>query len=85
MSEIVVEGHKIDTKDIYDIVNLCNTRKAGFLIKMIEKPDIEISEKIPYETYNHEFSVYYAPYKRLMSSIKEKWEADKTELPIFKL
>ncbi len=85
MSLIVVEGHKIDTKEIFDIELILKSRECGVKIKLIDKPELYISRTIPYETYNSEFQGYYAPYKALYKSVKEQWEADKTELKIFKL
>lgn len=83
--EIIVEGHKIDTKDIYDIESMCTGRFAGFKIKLTEKDDIVIGRRIPYERTPNEIMDYHKPYNKLMESIKEKWESDKTEIPIFKL
>ena len=83
--EIIIEGHKVDTKDIWDIELITDSRYVGIRIRVIDKPDILIGRKIAYETYSSEYSNIYAPYKKLYSEVKEKWELDKTELQIFKL
>ena len=83
--EIIIEGHKVDTKDIWDIELITDSRYAGIRIKVTDKPDILIGRKIAYETYSSEFSGIYAPYKKLYSAVKEKWESDKSDIPVFKL
>lgn len=83
--EIIIEGHKVDTKDIWDITIDCGSRGVYITIKVIDKSNIIIGKKIPYETYVSEYQGYYAPYKKLYQSIKEKWEADKSEIPVFKI
>lgn len=83
--KIVVCGHIIETTDIYDIVLITTTRNAAVVIKQINKPDVTIGKSIPYETRHGEFREYWDPYEKLYNDVKAKWEADKTELPIFKL
>jgi len=83
--EIIIEGHKVDTKDIWDVTLSKESRAVYILIKVIDKPDIKIGRTIPYETYSIEFADIYAPYEKLYKSVKEKWEADKADTPVFKL
>lgn len=83
--EIVIEGHKIDTKDIWDVIYEGNSRGVWVTIKLIDKPEIIIGRKIPYETYQYEMHEKFKPYIKLYDKIKEKWNADKSELPVFKL
>lgn len=85
MAEIIIEGHKVDTKDIWDIKLTTSTREASVTIKVTDKPDIVIGRTIPYETYSGQFRGYWEPYEALYKSIKEKWEADKSDIPVFKL
>lgn len=85
MSEIIIEGHKVDTKDIWDLKLVTESRVVKVVVKVTDKPDIVIGRNIPYETYASEFRGIYAPYEKLYLEIKQKWEADKTELPVFKL
>lgn len=85
MSEIIIQGHKIDTKDIWDLKLITDSRYTGVVIKITDKPNIEIGKRIPYETYPSEFREYYVPYEKLYKDIKAKWEADKSEITVFKL
>jgi len=83
--EIIIEGHKVDTKDIWDVQYLEHSRSVSVVVKVTDKPDIIVHRTIPYETRPSEFEEYYAPYERLYKSIKEKWDADKLDIPVFKL
>lgn len=83
--EIIIQGHKVDTKDIWDIIYEPKGRSVSVIVKITDKPIIVISRTIPYETYTSEFKEIYAPYKKLYNELKDKWEADKAELPVFKL
>lgn len=85
MAAIIVEGHAIDTKDIWQLELITSTRIAGIKIKIINNPDIFIYKNIPYETTLGRFSEYWQPFEKLYDKVKEKWEADKTDVPIFKL
>lgn len=85
MAAIIVEGHAIDTKDIWDLQLINTTRQAGIIIRIINNPDITIYKNIPYETRSGEFQGYWQPFKRLYEDVKTKWEADKSEIPVFKL
>jgi len=83
--KIIVEGHKIDMKDIWDIELITNTKFAMIIIKIVDKDKIVLVRHIPYETRHGEFQQYWEPYEKLYKSIKEKWEADKSEIEVFKL
>ena len=83
--EIIIEGHKVDTKDIWDIEHISNTREVWVIIKVTNMPDIKIGRRIPYETSSGQFQQYWRPYEALYNSIKAKWESDKSEIPVFKL
>lgn len=85
MSEIIVQGHKIDTKDIWDIEYNTNSRYVNITIKITDRPDIVIGRSIAYETYSYQFEGINAPYKKLYNELKEKWKADKSDIPVFKL
>lgn len=83
--EIIIEGRKIDTLDIWDIELVTNTREAKIIIKVTDKPQIIIGRNIPYETRQGEFREYWRPYEKLYAEITKKWEADKSDIPVFKL
>ncbi len=83
--EIIVEGRKIETKEIWKVSLITESRKCGVLIQLVDKCDIFIGRSIPYETYPSEFQGYYAPYKKLYAQIKEQWDADQLNIPVFKL
>ncbi len=83
--KILVEGHVIDTQDIWKISDISSSRKAGFIIHLTEGKKLEISKGIPYESYSYEIRSAHAPYDRLRKSIEEKWNQDKSDLPVFKL
>lgn len=83
--KIIIEGRSIDTLEIWDIQLVMKSQKVEIVIRITDKHDITIGRKIPYETYESEFSGIYAPYKKLYKELKEKWEADKSDTPIFKL
>ena len=85
MSEIIVQGFKIDTKDIWEIEDLSTSRLAGFKVCLVGGREITVTKGIPYESYPSDIRNAHAPYDRLRESIEEKWKADKTDLPIFKL
>lgn len=82
---IIVQGSQIDTKDIWDIELLNNSREICVIIKLIDKDNIHIGRSIDYETHSYEMNGIKKPYERLYNEVKEKWESDKTELEIFKL
>ena len=85
MAKIIIEGQTVDTQEIFDIEYNTSSRRVEVVIKLIDKKPIVIGRGIPYETYPSEFLGINAPYKKLYNELKEKWEADKTELPVFKL
>lgn len=89
--EIIVQGHKIDTKDIYEIVDIeahktmFLNRQAGFVIKLVDKPSITVGQSIPYESYPSEIGEIKRKWDKLMKSVIEKWEADKSDIQVFKI
>jgi len=83
--EIIIEGHKVDTKDIWDVQLEKHSRSVSVVVRITDRHDVVIRRTIPYETYPSEFADIYAPYEKLYKSIKEKWEADKADIPVFKL
>jgi len=91
MSLIIVEGHKIETKDIFDIHEIEKykkmflNREAGFVIKMIGGKEHRFCQTIPYESYPSEISDIKDKWEKLRNKVVEQWEADKTELKVFKL
>jgi len=91
MSEIIVQGHKIDTKEIFDIKDIEHDKKmflnrhAGFVIYLIDKKPLSLYEHIPYESYPREISEIKEKWRKLQKQVEEKWQADKTDLPVFKL
>lgn len=83
--KIVVQGHTIETTEIYDIVDISDSWQVGFKICLIDKPDLVIGRNIDYDcSPDRRHSIEY-PYERLMKEVKAKWEEDKTTLPIYKL
>lgn len=83
--EIIIEGHKVETLNIWDIKLDSDAWGIWIRIGIIDKPEIVIGRKIPYDSSRMTVEGYEAPYKRLYKSIKEKWEADKSLIPVFKL
>jgi len=85
MAEIIIEGHKIDTKDIWDVQYNSDSWRVDVTIKITGKPNIIIGRKVPWECSRMTMEGIVSPYKKLYESIKQKWEADKSDLPVFKL
>lgn len=83
--EIIIEGRKVDTKDIWDITFESKSNYVCLIIKITDKPQIQISQSGLDSLYTCNRHNVVDRYERLYKSIKEKWEADKTELQIFKL
>lgn len=89
--EIIVQDKKIDTKDIVDIIDIEKNKKmflnrqAGFTIILVDKPSVSFWQNIPYESYPSEIADIKRKWRKLMDSVVEKWQADKNELPTFKL
>lgn len=82
---IVVEGITVETRDIWDITDLSSSRKAGFVIKLIDKNSISITEDISHDAFSHQRQDAHSRYDRLRKQIEAKWNEDKTDLLIFKL
>ncbi|MEB0262910.1 hypothetical protein [Mucilaginibacter sp. 10I4] len=83
--KIIIEGREVDTLDIWDIILETNTRNCSVIVKIKDSNPLIISRSIPYETRNGEFQQYWQPYKNLYKELKSKWDADKSEIPVFKL
>jgi hypothetical protein len=83
--EILVEGHKIDTKDIWKIEDIGSSRVAGFVIHLIGGKTLQVSKSISYYSTPYDIREANAPYDRLRKAIEDKWEQDKNDLPTFKL
>lgn len=83
--EIIIEGHKVDTKDIWDVSYKSDSWNVTVTVKITGKASITIGRKVPWECSRFQMESIVAPYERLYESIKEKWEADKSELQVFKL
>lgn len=84
MSLIIVEGRTIETKEIFAIEE-AGRRFHGFTIRMIDKPDIFIGKKEQYDMDNWEKREINGRYRNLREEVRKQWEADKTELKVFKL
>ncbi len=83
--EIIVEGHKIDTKDIWKIEE-AGFRMHGFIIRITgESPDIHIVQKQKYDMTPSDCAEINERYRKLRKAVEEKWEQDKNDLPVFKL
>lgn len=82
---ISVQGVLIDTKDIYGVADISNSRTAGFVINLIGKEDVRFSKSIPYESYPEDIRRQHEPYDKLRKQVIEYWEKDKTEIPVLKL
>lgn len=89
MAEIIVQGHKIDTKDIWAIEDIEKDKKmflnrhAGFVIRLVDKPALSFYQGIPYESYPSEIAEIKAKWRKLENEVRKKWEADKSDLPTF--
>lgn len=83
--KIIVQGYEIETKEIYDIELVQNTRKVKVIISLIGKNQVVIGRHFPYETCTGQFNKYWQPYEDLYNKVKAQWEADKSDIPVFKL
>lgn len=87
--EIIVLGHKIDTKDISDIYDVERdkqmflNRESGFIIQFMDGSKKVFKENIPYESYSSEIREIKQRWLKLQNEVDEKWKADKHELPEF--
>lgn len=89
--KIVVLGQTVETTEIFDIVevehgkkNFLN-REAGFILKLIDKPDMIFKQDIPYESYASEIVAIKKDWKKLQDEVFEKWKLDTTDLQTFRL
>ena len=90
--KIIVQGHEIETKEIYRIVDIeyykkmFMNRDAGFIIERIGgKPSITIGERIPYESSGYDIRRIRERWERLRKEVESKWNEDKIEIPILNL
>ena len=74
---IYVQGIGIETKDIFQIVDIEN--KYGFVIHLIEDRTIEISESI------NGFEEIKLKYDTLKQKVIEKWNEDKIDYIVLNL
>lgn len=79
--KIIIEGHEVDTKDIWDVQYKADAWNVSVTIKITDKN----GRRVPWEISRMGMDNIVAPYEKLYKSIKEKWEADKSDIPVFKL
>ena len=79
---IYVQGIGIETKDIFQIVDIEN--KYGFVIHLIEDRTIEISESKFYQDENH-IKETLLKYDTLKQKVIEKWNEDKIDYIVLNL
>lgn len=83
--QIIIQGHSVDTRNIWDITYTSNSRDVMIEIKIIDKASIKIGCGIPYDSSSYTVESIKAPYKALYESLRTKWKSDFTDLEIFKL
>lgn len=83
--EIIVQGHKIETKEIWDIQYEADSWNVSVTIKVSNKPNIVIGRRVPWECSRFSMDGIVQPYKTLYTDLKAKWDTDKTDVEIFKL
>lgn len=81
---IIVEGHLIETKEIWDIADAPH-RMHGFIIKILGPKEIIIGKPQQYDVSNSTVQGINDTYRKLKEAVIEKWKSDKTEIPVFKL
>lgn len=87
--EIIVQGHKVETKEIFRIVDIEHyktmfmNREAGFIIELIDKPSIKVGERIPYESYPSQIWDKKQKWENLKKEVIKQWEQDKLNVPVF--
>lgn len=84
MSEIIIQGYKVDTKDIWHISELDKRGYAGLVIGVVDKDEIVIQEYID-NLYNCNQSGVRSKYRRLKEELTKKWNEDKSDIPVFKI
>lgn len=82
--EIIVEGYKIDTKDIWKIEGTKKRGYDGLVIGITDKPDIVLEEYTD-NLFNHNRKAILDKYDKLRKAVEEKWNEDKNDIPTFKL
>lgn len=80
---IYVQGIGIETKDIFQIVDIEN--KYGFVIHLIEDRTVEISESKDYRDSRYEMESLNNKYDTLKQKIIEKWNEDKIDYIVLNL
>ena len=82
--EIIVEGYKIETKDIVSI-KVAGGRTHGFIIQLIGNSRIFITIPKNHHMHPNEFILINDRYRKLREKVEAKWNEDKTDIPIFSL
>lgn len=82
--EIIIQGHKVDTKDIWDICDLDRRGYAGLIVRLVDDQQIVLSEYID-NLWNFKQSDAHEKYRRLKEELTKKWEEDKLDIPVFKV
>ncbi len=83
--KVIIEGHTVETTEIWDIVYKSDPWGVYVTIKITDKPDLVIGRKLPYDMTSSRLDELRSPYIKLYKSIKEQWEADMSETKVFKL
>lgn len=89
--EIIVQGNKINTKDIWNVVDIEKgkkmflNREAGFIIRLNNGSDIKVGQRIAYESYPSEIRAIKDKWSALEKQVREKWQSDKSHIPVFKV
>lgn len=81
---IIVEGHLIETKEIWDVVEM-DIRYHGFMIKLLGPKEIIIGEKQVFENDTMTKRGKNDRYRKLRESVIELWQKDKADIPVLKL
>ena len=91
ITEIIVLGTKINTKEITAIYEIERDKKmflnreAGFVIMFMDGTHKTFKENIPYESYSSEISAKKERWAKLQKEVTEKWEKDKHQFEEFGL
>lgn len=89
--EIIVQGQKIETKEICRIVDIEHyktmfmNRQAGFIVERINKPSISFWDPIPYEASGYQASCIREKWSTLRAALEAKWNEDKSDIPALSL
>lgn len=74
--EIIVENHKIETKEITDIEE-AGHRMHGFIIHLIGCKSVHITKPQHYYMSDYDCAQINDRYRKLRESVRSKWEEDK--------